>query len=498
MRPEKVSAHTLSSLAQFLRGREFSTLLQGEAEVSGVCLDSRRIQPGDLYVALAGERFHGLDFIDQAFARGAVAVATGQESGVGIASDLPALLVANPRECLGVLAAKVYGLPATKLRTVGITGTQGKTTTAQLLHSLWNGTGVRAGVIGTLGTQIGFDTIKTALTTPEAPDLHGLFAAMVERGVQACAMEVSSHALAKGRVDGVAFDVAVFTNLGRDHLDFHGSMEAYFEAKAQLFTGDRSQRALVNADDPYGRRLLSHGQLPTLSFGTQAWADYQILNPRPASHGCLFELRLPSGKLLPVALPLAGEFNIWNATAALSAAVELGGDPEELVTALRAVPKVPGRLEQVGDAETSVLVDYAHKPDAIAAVLHSVRSSISGKIVLVLGAGGDRDPGKRVEMGRVAATGADIVVVTDDNPRSEDPNKIRAQIISGADSLPAQIVEIADRRMAIRHALQMASPKDVVIIAGKGHESGQERQGEVTPFDDRVVAREELRLRHHK
>jgi len=468
---------------------------EAEVEVTGISLSSQRILPGDLYAALPGARAHGASYAVDAAHSGAVAVLT-DETGAQTAAEagLPVLVVTDPRSVLGSLAAQVYGDPADSLRLLAVTGTQGKTTTTRLAELALEGAGISAAVVGTVGTRVAGEDIKTALTTPEAPDLHGLFALMRERGVEACAMEVSSHALVMGRVDGVVFDVAVFTNLGRDHLDFHADMEDYFAAKATLFTPERSRLGLVNVDDEFGRRLVAESLIETRTFSSEgAAADWQAVDVRLGADGSRFTVLGPAGQRIPAAVPIAGAFNVSNALAAVAGAAELGFDPLAVAAGLAVADGVPGRLERVETGrDFHVVVDYAHKPDAVEAALSTLRPLTTGRLLVVIGAGGDRDTGKRPVMGEIAARLADVLIVTDDNPRSEDPAAIRAEVLAGTRRAAAEVREVGDRREAIRTALELAGPGDIVLVAGKGHETGQEIAGVVHPFDDRDVVRDEL------
>ncbi|HTW15233.1 MAG TPA: UDP-N-acetylmuramoyl-L-alanyl-D-glutamate--2,6-diaminopimelate ligase [Nocardioides sp.] len=465
-----------------------------EAVVTGVSLSSQRISPGDLYAALPGARAHGIDFADQAVAAGAVAVLTDPAGADRAPAGVPLLVVERPRSVLGRLSAEVYGNPAERLRMIGVTGTQGKTTTTRLAEGGLAAAGVTVGVIGTLGTRIAGTEVKTALTTPEAPDLHALFALMLERGVEACLMEVSSHALVLGRVDGVVFDVAVFLNLGRDHLDFHETVEDYYAAKASLFTPERARRALVNVDDEHGRRLVGETPLPVATFSaTGAAADWRATDVVARPSGSDFGVRAPDGRVPDGGVPLAGAFNVANALAAVAAAGEAGLDAGAVATGIAGLPGVPGRLERVDAGQDfEVVVDYAHKPDAVEAAIRTLRPLTEGRVIVVLGAGGDRDPGKRPIMAEIAARLADVLVVTDDNPRTEDPAAIRAAMLAGTRDAVAEVLEVGERRTAIAEALARARAGDIVLVAGKGHETGQEVRGVVHPFDDRVVVREEL------
>ncbi|HEX2895971.1 MAG TPA: UDP-N-acetylmuramoyl-L-alanyl-D-glutamate--2,6-diaminopimelate ligase [Marmoricola sp.] len=474
----------------------------GPVVVTGLSLSSDRIRPGDLYAAIAGSRAHGAAYSGAAVAAGAVAVLTDAEgAGAAAAAGVPVLVVEAPRALLGSLAARLYGRPAEALTLMAVTGTQGKTTTTRLLESGLQGSGRHAAVVGTVGTRIDGEDVKTALTTPEAPDLHALFAVMRERNVEACAMEVSSHALVMGRVDGVVFDVAAFTNLGRDHLDFHADLEDYFSAKASLFTPERARLGLTNVDDAHGRRLLDRATIPMRTFSPAgADADWVALDPSYDLDGTAFTVRTPAGDRFRARVPVPGEFNVANALCAIALAGEAGFDPVAVADAIADSPGVPGRLERIDEGQQYLaVVDYAHKPDALEAVLRALRPQTQGRLVVVIGAGGDRDTGKRPEMGRIAARLADVVVVTDDNPRSEDPAAIRAAVLAGArevDPTQRQAVELAevgDRAAAIRRAVGLARPGDIVLVAGKGHETGQEVAGAVTPFDDRDQLRAAIR-----
>ncbi|MEI5673762.1 UDP-N-acetylmuramoyl-L-alanyl-D-glutamate--2,6-diaminopimelate ligase [Nocardioides sp. CCNWLW212] len=464
------------------------------AVVTGVSLSSQRVRPGDLYAALPGARAHGIDFAEQAIASGAVALLTDPAGAERAPSGVPVLVVDEPRRVLGRLSAEVYGNPTERLRMVGVTGTQGKTTTTRLAEGGLAAAGVTVGVIGTLGTRVAGEDVKTALTTPEAPDLHALFALMVERGVEVCLMEVSSHALVLGRVDGVVFDVAVFLNLGRDHLDFHETVEDYYAAKASLFTPERARRAVVNADDEHGRRLAGETALAVATFSAQgAAAGWRAAEVSAHPSGSDFVVLDPGGRRIAAGVPLAGGFNVANALAAIAAAGEAGLEAGAVAAGIAGLSGVPGRLERVDAGQDfEVVVDYAHKPDAVEAAIRTLRPLTAGQVIVVLGAGGDRDPGKRPIMAGIAGRLADVLVVTDDNPRTEDPAAIRAAMLAGTHDATAEVVEVGDRRTAVAEALRRARPGDIVLVAGKGHETGQEVAGVVHPFDDRVVVREEL------
>ena len=471
--------------------------VDGERTVTGLSLSSQRVRPGDIYAALPGSRAHGATYAADAVAAGAVAVLTDEE-GARIVGDtgVPLLVLENPRDVLGSLAARLYGEPARSLTLMAVTGTQGKTTTTRLLEGALAAAGVQPAVVGTLGTRIAGRDVKTALTTPEAPDLHALFAVMVEQGVTACAMEVSSHALVMGRVAGVVFDVAAFLNLGRDHLDFHTDLDDYFAAKASLFTPERTRKGLTNIDDVFGRRLLDEAGVPMATFSPSgAEADWRAEDVSLEPSGSGFTVVTPQGDRIPARVPLTGSFNVANALCAVALAGEAGLDPRQVADGIAHGGGVPGRLEQVDAGQDFLaIVDYAHKPDAMEAALAALRPLTEGKLVLVIGAGGDRDTGKRPVMGEIGARLADVLVVTDDNPRTEDPAAIRAAVLAGAAKVDdaVEVLEIGDRRTAIRRAVEMARTGDTVVIAGKGHETGQEIAGTVHPFDDRDELRAAL------
>ncbi|WP_426244781.1 UDP-N-acetylmuramoyl-L-alanyl-D-glutamate--2,6-diaminopimelate ligase [Nocardioides sp. LHG3406-4] len=489
----------LADLATWLGSRtgvDASVDVCGDASVvvTGVTLSSRRVVPGDLYAALPGARSHGVGFAAEALAAGAVAVLTDPVGAQRLPAGTPAVVVPTPRALLGPLAAHVYGDPAADLRMMAVTGTQGKTTTTRLAEGGLQRAGIPAAVIGTVGTRILGVDVKSDLTTPEAPDLHGLFALMREQGVAACAMEVSSHALVMGRVDGVVFDVATFLNLGRDHLDFHADIDDYFAAKASLFTPERARLGLVNVDDEWGRRLVEQATIQVRTFSiTGAEADWHAVDVESTATGSTFSVRGPDGIAVAGGVGLPGSFNVANALAAVASCAEAGFEASRVAAGVATGGGVPGRLERIDAGQDFVVVvDYAHKPDAVEAAIGTLRPLTSGRVIVVLGAGGDRDPGKRPMMGEIAARLADVLIVTDDNPRTEDPAAIRAALTAGA-SGPGEVVEIGDRREAIRAAVDRARPGDIVLIAGKGHETGQEIDGVVHPFNDREVAAAAIR-----
>jgi len=462
--------------------------------VTGVTLDSRAVAPGDLYAALPGSRVHGAAFCADAVAAGAVAVLTDPDGRArAAATGVPVFVLADPRGKLGEVACWVYGNPSSRLRLIGVTGTSGKTTSTYLLESGLRAAGHLTGLIGGVETRIGTHRLPSSLTTPEAPDLQALFAVMAERGVTAAAMEVSSHSLALGRVGGTSFDVAVFTNLSQDHLDFHADMEDYFRAKSSLFMPPVI--GVVNVDDSYGRRLASTAVVPVTTFaaaGTRA-ADWRAADVRSGADGSTFRVVGPGGVEADASVGLAGTFNVANALGAIVALVEAGVGLEDAVAGIAACPGVPGRLERVPDPglDITAFVDYSHKPGAVEAVLRSLRPVTRGNLIIVLGCGGDRDRAKRPMMGAAAASLADLAILTSDNPRSEDPLVILSAMLDGAASVPqarrARVIVEPDRAAAIAHAVSLAAAGDVIVVAGKGHETGQYVAGAVLPFDDRQV-----------
>jgi UDP-N-acetylmuramoyl-L-alanyl-D-glutamate--2,6-diaminopimelate ligase len=477
--------------------------------VTGVTLSSRAVRPGDLYAALPGARTHGAAFAADAAAAGAVAVLTDAD-GVdrAAATGLPVAVVEEPRARLGELAAWIYGEPGTKLVPLGVTGTNGKTTTTCLLDAALRAAGRRTGLVGTVEFRLGDERIPSTGTTPESPDLHALLAAMVERGVEVCSLEVSSHALALHRVDGLVVDVAAFTNLSQDHLDLHGSMEEYFAAKASLFTPERARRGVVCVDDAWGARLARLSGVPVTTVTTRPGtevdrADWRVTDEAVEAGLPVAQVVGPGGLELRLRSPLPGRFNLANALLALAVLVEAGLDAESAAKALAVAGPVPGRMERIGEPDRPAgaplaVVDFAHSPDAVEHALGALAGSRrpGRPLVVVLGAGGDRDREKRPLMGEAAARGADVVVVTDDNPRSEDPGGIRAAVRAGAERAAARtgalVLEVAGRRAAVAEGVRRAWPGGVVLVAGKGHEQGQEVGGVVHPFDDRSALRAAL------
>ncbi|MGH8867131.1 MAG: UDP-N-acetylmuramoyl-L-alanyl-D-glutamate--2,6-diaminopimelate ligase [Actinomycetes bacterium] len=507
VRPEVVDPRPVSEISALL-GLATPTGAEG-LRVTGVTHDSRAVRPGDLYAALPGARAHGAAFAPAAASSGAVALLTDPAGRAEAEpAGLPVLVVPDPRARLGEVAALVYGQPARDLLLLGVTGTNGKTTTSYLVEVALRAAGYRTGLVGGVELRVG-DTVSPAVrTTPEATDLHALFAVMRERGVTAAAMEVSSHALVLGRVGGLVYDVAAFTNLSQDHLDFHTDLEDYFAAKATMFTPEHARRAVVCVDDAYGRRLAREvaetaestgAGVPVTTVSTAgADADWRVSDPRPHPAGhTSFRLHGPGGVDLACTVGLPGTVNVANAAVALVILAVAGVDVEEGASGIAACTGVPGRMERVDAGQPFLaVVDYAHTTSAVETLLDSLRPQTKGRLVVVLGAGGDRDRAKRPFMGAAAARGSDVLVVTDDNPRTEDPAHIREAVLAGAHAVPpgerGEVLVVPGRREAIMEAVRRAGPDDTVVLAGKGHEQGQEVGDAVQPFDDRAVLREAI------
>ncbi len=459
-----------------------------DVRITGLAFDNRRVEHGDAFFCVPGFTRDGHDFAPDAVQRGAAALVVQRPLELGV----PEVVVEDVRSAMAVAAARFFGDPTARLPVVGITGTNGKTTTAFLVRSLLERSGRRCGLLGTVKSVIGGVDHPVVRTTPEAIDLQRTFAAMLEAGDEACAMEISSHALDLRRADGIHVAVAVFTNLTQDHLDYHPDMEAYFQAKRLLFSSPLAEARVANVDDEYGRRLAE--EFPdTVTFALDAPADYRAVDLRSGPAGSEFTAVTPDGEFA-VRLALPGRFNVLNALGAWAAARRLGVPAEAIVSALPSAAQVPGRFEPVDEGQPfAVLVDYSHTPDSLENALRAARELATGRVVTVFGAGGDRDRGKRPLMGAIAAREADVAIVTSDNPRSEDPDAIIEEILGGIEDRAGVEIE-ADRRAAIHQAVGLAEPGDVLVIAGKGHEQGQEfASGRKEPFDDVAVAREALR-----
>jgi UDP-N-acetylmuramoyl-L-alanyl-D-glutamate--2,6-diaminopimelate ligase len=490
---------TLASLASSAGDILIAAEFQDAASVTGVAYDSRAVRRGDLFFCVVGLTSDGHDHAPEAISSGASALCVERPLGLGV----PEIEVSDSRIAMARLSAAFFGRPADELLMLGITGTNGKTTTAYLIESILSAAGHTTGLIGTIETRIAGERRPGLRTTPESLDLQALLSAMRERGVDSVAMEVTSHALALHRVEGVRFAAAAFTNLSQDHLDFHTDMEDYFAAKRSLFVPSRVRAGATNLDDPYGRKLIDVSDVEMISFGTAPDADVHPERVRAGPWGQEFVAITPAGDL-KISTSLIGAFNQSNCLAAIAVAQQAGIAADAIESGLAAVRGVPGRFEAVDAGQPfAVIVDYSHKPAALDNVLREARgiaSDAGGKVLVTFGCGGDRDRAKRPLMGAIAARLADVVIVTSDNPRSEDPNAIIDSILEGvaAERAEGPDAVIVDRREAIEALIGRARAGDVVVIAGKGHETGQRIGSTTFPFDDREVARDALTTREER
>ncbi len=460
----------------------------GDLEISSVVCDSRKAEPGSLFAAVVGFASDGNRFIPMALANGAAVVVTAQKPE----GDFPWVHVADDRAALAAISANFYGHPAKRMTMVGVTGTNGKTTVTLLVkHILETVCGAKTGLIGTMGSQIGDQAIPGNRTTPESLELQGLLARMRDAGCKYVVMEVSSHAIALGRVGGIVYDAAAFTNLTEDHLDFHKTMENYAETKAQLFT--RCRRAVLNRDDAYCDRMVSAARCPVLTYSAHGDADLRAEDVHLLPDGVRFTACC-SAVRAEVALPIPGRFSVYNALTALGLAVSLGVPLSDAARALATAAGVRGRMEVVPtpDRPYTVLIDYAHTPDGLENVLISAKDFCRGRVIAVFGCGGDRDAKKRPIMGKIGVEQADFVILTSDNPRSEDPNAILSDIRKGIPDGKANYEVIENRRAAVRHALDIAEKNDIIVLAGKGHETYQEILGVKRHLDEREIVAEYL------
>ena len=454
--------------------------------ITGLAQSSNSVEQGDLFIALPGEKVHGVEFVKDAIARGAVAVLTDPEGALKV-QGVPVIISANPRRAAGVISAWFYSEPMRDLYSVGVTGTNGKTTVTTLLHQIMSAAGRESGLIGTVETRIGSEILTSKRTTPESSDLQALSAVMRERHMRNLVMEVSSHAITLERIRGSHFAVVAFTNLSQDHLDFHKTMEDYFAAKAKLFTFEFADLAVINIDDAYGIKLAAQTELPVMSVSrydqSATWHFVSITQDYMGAH---VAIRGSGGILIEGKVQLHGGYNYDNLLMAVAIATESGIDPIDIAAILPHLSGAVGRLESVRLGQNfTALVDYAHSPDAVSRVLETAHEITDGRVIAVLGCGGDRDSSKRPLMGKALLDGADIAIFTSDNPRSEDPEKILVQMTLGLDiQEPSAIIQ--DRALAIKAAVNHAQEGDLVVILGKGHEKGQEIDGVIHPFDDRV------------
>ena len=455
-------------------------------EITGISQSSKDVIEGDLFIALPGEKFHGATFVNDAIAKGAAAVLT-DNAGAAMITGVPVLIVDNPRRAAGIISAWFYSEPMRDLYSVGVTGTNGKTTVTTILHQIMQAAGRESGLIGTVETRIGSEVLSSKRTTPESSDLQALSATMRERHMRNLVMEVSSHAITLERIRGSHFAVVGFTNLSQDHLDFHKSMEEYFLAKSKLFTHEYADLAVINIDDSFGARLVTMTELPVVTLSrTDTKANWHFASITRDYIGASVAIRGSGGILIEGKTILHGGFNYDNLLMAVAIATESGVDPIDIAAIMPSLTGAAGRLESVRLGQNfTALVDYAHSPDAVARVLETAHEITNGSVIAVLGCGGDRDSSKRSLMGIALHDGADIAIFTSDNPRSEKPEDILVQMVLDIDvQAPNEV--ILDRAQAIRTAVNHAQEGDLVIVLGKGHEKGQEISGEVHPFDDRI------------
>ena len=455
--------------------------------ITGVSIDSHQIEAGDLFVAVAGAKVHGATYAGNAKLNGAVAVLT-DEVGAALITDLPVLVVIDPRASAGAIAAWLHNEPMRDMFSVGVTGTNGKTTVTTLLHQIAMAASRQSGLVGTVETRIGAEVVEALRTTPEAPELQSLAAVMRERHMRNLFMEVSSHAVSLNRISGSHFDIAAFTNLSQDHLDFHTDMDSYFAAKAALFSYKYADTAYINIDSEWAVKLLEIQELPVVSISrNMKSADWYFERIEVGVHNTAIAIRGTGGILIETTTKLVGDFNLDNLLMAIAISVASGIDPIDIAAITPSLIGAEGRLEKVDLGQSfTALVDYAHSPDSVIRVLETLREITTGKVIAVLGCGGDRDKSKRPLMGAALLAGADVAIFTSDNPRSEDPAQIIKEMVSGLNRPATSSIEL-DRKRAIEIAVAAAKPGDVVIILGKGHEPGQEIAGVKHNFDDRLV-----------
>ena len=475
IRPVNLEKKALSSFDQKL----FNT----DVEITGVSINAAEVKSGDLFIALPGAKTHGMNFIDQAISNGAIAVLCDRK----LDCSIPVFIDQSPRNLVGPISNWLYSKPFSNLVAVGVTGTNGKTTTTNLVKQFWDLNGINSGLIGTLGVEIGSEKIAGVRTTPEADELQALAAVMVERGSTHLAMEVSSIAIDQSRVSGAEYKVVAFSNLTQDHLDYHKSMEQYFNAKAKLFTSEYAQAAVINIDDSYGKRLYEISKITNKTVSRKdANADWHFSKIESLNDGYNVEISEKNGELISGNFNLIGEHNLDNLLLAIASVSICGLTNAQISNSLSKLKSVPGRLEIISGGQSfSAVVDYAHTPDAVSRVLKSARSFTSGRVIGVLGCGGDRDKSKRAPMGQALFAGSDLAIFTSDNPRNEKTEDILKEMTDGIDLAEKGFI-LVDRKDAIDFAVKMAKPGDCIMLMGKGHESGQEVNGVITPFDDRI------------
>ena len=482
IRPAKLDKKALSKFDQKL----FNT----DVEVSGVSINAGEVKSGDLFIALPGAKTHGMNFIDQAISNGAVAVLSDRK----IDCSIPVFIDQTPRDLVGPISDWLYNKPFSKLVAVGITGTNGKTTTANLVKQLWDLNNINSGVIGTLGVEIGTEKIAGVRTTPEADELQALAAVMLERRSTHLVMEVSSIAIDQSRVNGAKYKVVAFSNLTQDHLDYHKNMDEYFKAKAMLFNSEYAQNAVINIDDSYGKKLFEISKITNKSVSrNDKNADWYYSKIESQNDGYKVEISDKNGQVISGNFPLIGEHNLDNLLLAIASVSICGLTNTQISNAIAKLQSAPGRLEIISAGQSfSALVDYAHTPDAVNRVLKSARTFTSGRIIGVLGCGGDRDKSKRSPMGQALFSGSDLAIFTSDNPRNEKADQILKEMTEGIDLAKKGFV-LTDRKEAIDFAVKMAKSGDCILLMGKGHESGQEINGVVTAFDDRIELLDSIR-----
>ena len=487
LRPhDPIPGRTLRAVSELISANSSELNLE-QIVITGVSIDSHQIEAGDLFVAVAGAKTHGATYAGSAKLNGAVAVLT-DEVGAALVTDMPVLIVANPRASAGVISAWLHNEPMRDMFSVAVTGTNGKTTVTTLLHQIAMAAGRQSGLVGTVETRIGDEVVAALRTTPEAPELQSLAAVMRERHMRNLFMEVSSHAVSLNRISGSHFNIAAFTNLSQDHLDFHGDMAAYFAAKAALFRFQYADTAYINIDSDWSKKLLKTQELPVIKISRNTTsADWYFERIEIGLHSTSIAIRGTGGILIETTTKLVGDFNLDNLLMAIAISVAGGIDPIDIAAITPNLTGAEGRLEKVDLGQPfSALVDYAHSPDSVTRVLAALRENTTGKIIAVLGCGGDRDKGKRPLMGAALLAGSDIAIFTSDNPRSEDPAQIAKDMVSGLVLTETASIEL-DRKRAIELAVAAAKPGDVVVVLGKGHESGQEIAGVKHNFDDRLV-----------
>ena len=463
---------------------------KGDCEVKELCMDNRQIREGELFFCISGARFDAHKFAPGAVEKGACALVVERF----LELDVPQVLVKNTRKAMTDMAAAFFGYPAREMKMLGVTGTKGKTTTTYLIKAIMEAAGMKSGLIGTTGNMIGNEYLHSEFTTPEPIDLHRTLRLMADQGVKAVTMEVSAHAIEMGRLEHVHFDAGCYTNLSQDHLDLFGNMENYFLCKKRFFTPEWITAAAVNADEETSARVLDGIQVPVMTYGIAVNADLFARDIEITEEGVSFVMKLHNVQEYPVHLKLTGMFNVYNALAAASVALMMGIDMDVITRALESVRAVPGRAE-VLDTHTpyKVLLDYSHSPDALENILTTVREFTRNRVICLFGCGGDRDPIKRPIMGEIGGRLADLSILTSDNPRTEDPYTILAQVEAGTKKTGGEYVVIENRRAAIKYALEIGRDGDVIVLAGKGHETYQEINGVKNPFDEKVVVQELLR-----